>query len=136
MERGKMDIHFSECTQELSVHIRLSEDGTVWLTKYEIADLFDVYIQTVTSGLKTIFQRGELFEMQVTKIHCFTNAQGRQCSVELYNLDMIISLSFYMKGGICQAFRERVYQMIRQPMKTAVPRPPILNQLNQTSFFP
>lgn len=136
MERGKIDIHFLEPSQELSVHIRLSEDGTVWLTQHEIADLFDVYIQTVTSGLKTIFQRWELFEMQVTKIHCFTNAQGRQCSVELYNLDVIILLSFYMKGGICQAFREWVYQRIRQPMKTAVPRPPNLIQLNQTSFFP
>lgn len=136
MERGKIDIHFSESSQELSVHIRLSEDKTVWLTKYEIADLFDVHIQAVMSGLKTIFQRGELFEMQVTKIHRFTNAQGRQCSVELYNLDVIISLSFYMKGGICRLFRDWVYQRIRQPMKTAVPQPPILIQLNQTSFFP
>lgn len=135
MERGKIDIHFSESTRELSVHIQLSEDGTVWLTKYEIADLFDVYIQTVTAGLKTIFQRGELFEMQVMRTYCSVNSQGKHCSIEFYNLDAIISLSFYMKGGICRSFREWVYKRIHQPIATEVPKPPILIQLNQTSFL-
>ena len=58
MERGKIDIHFSESSQELSVHIQLSEDGTIWLTQHEIADLFDVYIQTARAGLKILFHRG------------------------------------------------------------------------------
>ena len=83
MERGKMDIHFSESLQELSVHIQLSEDGTVWLTKEEIADLFDVYIQTVRAGLKALFQRGVLFETKVMRMHRFINAKGRVCSLEL-----------------------------------------------------
>lgn len=135
MERGKIDIHISTFTQELSVHIRLSEDGTVWLTKHEIADLFDVYIQTVTSGMKTIFQRGELFESQVIRMHRFTNAHGKPCSIELYNLNAIISLGFYMKGGICRLFREWVYKRISQPMKRDVPRLPIFIQLSQTSFL-
>lgn len=106
METGKIEIQFKENTNKLSVHIQLSEDGTVWLTKHQIADLFDVYIQTVTAGLKTIFQKELLLQERITKIHRFTNEQGRECQTELYNLEAIITLGFYMKGGICLSFRE------------------------------
>ena len=115
MERGKIDIHFSESSQELSVHIRLSEDGTVWLTQHEIADLFDVYIQTVRAGLKVLFQRGVLFETEVMRTHRFINVKGRECSLELYNLDAVIALGFYMKGGICRLFRKWMYKRIKEP---------------------
>lgn len=127
MERGKMDIHFSESLQELFVHIQLSEDGTVWLTKEEIADLFDVYIQTVRAGLKVLFQRGVLFETKVMRLHRFINAKSRACSLELYNLDAVIALGFYMEGGICRSFRQWVYNRIKQPENNnTAPRPLII----------
>lgn len=130
MERGKIDIHFSESLQELSVHIRLSEDGTVWLTKEEIADLFDVYIQTVRAGLKVLFQRGILFEMEVMRMHRFINAEGRACSLELYNLDAFIALGFYMKGGICRSFRRWMYKRIKQPNMNSITSRPLIIQLS------
>ena len=133
MERGKINIHFSESSHELSVHIQLSEDGTVWLTQHEIADLFDVYIQTVRAGLKVLFQRGVLFETEVMRMHWFMNAEGRACSLELYNLDAVIALGFYMKGGICRSFRQWVYKRIKQPENNSTAPRPLIIQLSPDS---
>lgn len=133
MERGKIDIHFSESSQELSVHIRLSEDGTVWLTQHEIADLFDVYIQTVRGGLKVLFQRGVLFETEVMRMHRFINAKGRECSLELYNLDAVIALGFYMKGGICRSFRRWMHKRIKEPENNSIASRPLIIQLSPDS---
>lgn len=133
MERGKIDIHFSESSQELSVHIRLSEEGTVWLTQHEIADLFDVYIQTVRAGLKVLFQRGVLFETEVMRMHRFMNAKGRECSLELYNLDVVIALGFYMKGGICRSFRRWMYKQIKEPKYNSTASRPLIIQLSPDS---
>lgn len=133
MERGKIDIHFSESSPEPSVHIRLSEDGTVWLTQHEIADLFDVYIQTVRAGLKVLFQRGVLFETEVMRIHRFINAKGRECSLELYNLDAVIALGFYMKGGICRSFRRWMYKRIKEPGYNSIAPRPLIIQLSPDS---
>ncbi len=133
MERGKIDIHFSESSQELSVYIRLSEDGTVWLTQQKIADLFDVYIQTVRAGLKVLFQRGTLFKMEVMRMHRFINVEGRECSLELYNLDAVIALGFYMKGGICRSFRRWMYKRIKEPKYNSTASRPFIIQLSPDS---
>ncbi|MBD9177654.1 MAG: hypothetical protein EGP82_00490 [Odoribacter splanchnicus] len=134
METGKIDIQFKENTNKLSVHIQPSEDGTVWLTKHQIADLFDVYIQTVTAGLRTIFQKELLLQEQVTKINRFTNEQGKECQTEFYNLEVIITLGFCMKGGICMSFREWVHERIKYPV-AYLPKPPLLIQFGQTLIW-
>ena len=134
METGKIEIQFKENTNKLSVHIQLSEDGTVWLTKHQIADLFDVYIQTVTAGLKTIFQKELLLQERVTKINRFINGQGKECQTELYNLEVILTLGFYMKGGICMSFREWVHERIKYPV-AYFPKSPILIQFGQTLIW-
>lgn len=134
METGKIEIQFKENTNKLSVHIQLSEDGTVWLTKHQVADLFDVYIQTVTAGLKTIFQKELLLQEQVTRTNRFTNEQGKECQTELYNLEVIITLGFYMKGGICLSFREWVHERVKSPI-AYLPKPPILIQFGQTLIW-
>lgn len=133
MKKGKIDIHFSESSQELSVHIRLSEDGRVWLTQHEITNLFDVYIQTVRAGLKVLFQRGVLFETEVMRTHRFMNAEGGACSLELYNLDAVIALGFYMKGGICRLFRRWMYKRIKEPGYNSIAPRPLIIQLSPDS---
>ena len=135
METGKIDMQFKEKTDKLSVNIQLSEDGTVWLTKHQIADLFGVYIQTVTAGLKTIFQKELLLQEQVIKIHRFTNDQNKECQTELYNLEVILTLGFYMKGGICLSFREWIHERVKHQRLVTNPQAPILIQFNLTKIL-
>lgn len=135
MNTGKINIRVKEKTQELSVHIELSEDNTVWLTKHQIAELFGVYIQTVMAGLKTVRRNG-LFKDDSVKYHCYLNTQGIHCTVELYNLDLIITLSFYMKGGVCHLFRGWLCnQAKKQLLSTTVPRSPILIRFNRVELL-
>lgn len=98
MKRGSITIQRQNSEEQLSVTIQLADD-TVWMTKHEIADLFDVYIQTVTSNLKSLFLSQELTESEVTLIHKYKNKNGLEYSTTFYNLEVIIALSFRMKRG-------------------------------------
>lgn len=114
MERGKFEIEVNDAGN-ISVDIELI-DGTVWLTKHEIANQFHVFVPTVTANLQTIFKSGELFEADVVKLHRFTRRKGENASIDLYNLDVIIALSFRMNGAICKKFRIWVKEKIKQPI--------------------
>ena len=112
MERGKFEIEVNEAGN-ISVNIEL-QGGTVWLTKHEIASQFRVFVPTVTASLRTIFKYRELFEADVVKLNRFTRRKGETASIDLYNLDVIIALSFRMNGAICKKFRIWVKEKIKQ----------------------
>ena len=46
MKRGTLTIRNAN-SDNIQVYIELSEDGTVWMTKNEIASLFNVYHSSV-----------------------------------------------------------------------------------------
>lgn len=132
MERGIITIQRQNSGEQLSVSIRLVNDA-VWLTKHEIADLFEVYIQTVTANLKSLFKSQELLEKDVTFIHRYEK-NGAECSTTFYNLEAIIALSFRMQGGICWAFRKWMIERIKKPIIQEY-KQPILIQLKPTSLI-
>lgn len=127
MKRGTISIN------ENKVFIELV-DGTVWVTKTEIAKLLGVFAQTVSTNLREIFKNKELFEHEVTCIHNYTNDKGVNCKIEFYNLDVIIALSFRMKGDYCRLFREWVREQIKQSI-TDNRRMPIVIQLGNTAIL-
>lgn len=135
METGKIEIRVKEENKRLSVHIELSADDTVWLTKHQIADLFGVYVQTVTAGLKTIRHNGLFNDNTVRTLH-YVSRLGKQCSVEFYNLETIIALSYHMKGGICLSFREWLHEQVKhQQFVTNIPKTLVLIQLDLTKIL-
>lgn len=116
MERGKINIDHILLTGTISVQIELI-DGTVWLTKHEIARMFNVLVPMVTVNLKVIFNTKELFEHEVTHYHN---------EVMFYNLDVIISLAFRMKGGFCRSFREWIREQAKRPIIQSRQQPIII----------
>lgn len=84
------------------------------LTKHEVAELFNVYPVTIASNITAIFKSGELFETEVMRISNIKGCNGK--FVVYYNLDVIIALSFRMKGALCRLFREWIRERIKQPM--------------------
>lgn len=105
MERGKMAIKYNR-DGSIKVVIETEED-TVWLTKHEIARLFDAFVPAVSANLRVIFKNREMFEAEVTCCHN---------EVVYYNLDVVISLAFRMKGTFCRAFREWLREQAKHPM--------------------
>ncbi|MEG2340016.1 MAG: hypothetical protein RSA53_05905 [Odoribacter sp.] len=132
METGKIAIART-VGGNASVHIELV-DGTVWLTKHQIADFFEVFTSAVTSNLKSIFKSRDLKEWEVMKTHRYTDAKGRECQVEFYNLDVLLALCFRLKGEICNLFRQWILERIKKPI-VASPKTPILIQLRNTMFI-
>lgn len=133
MERGKMNIERNLQTGEISVQIELV-NGTVWLTKHEIARMFGVLVPMVTANLKVIFKSNELLQTEVIKAHHYTNNKGQVCHTELYNLDVVIALAFRMRGGYCRRFREWIREQVKRPILQSRQQP-IIIQLGKSTLI-
>ncbi|NDW18790.1 hypothetical protein D0T53_07665 [Dysgonomonas sp. 216] len=88
-------------------------NSTVWMTAYEIADLFGVYTSTVNKYLKAIFKDNLLKESEVTKEYRYTCTDNGECIRTYYNLKIIICLSFRLQSLYTKAFREWIFHIFR-----------------------
>ncbi len=78
------------------VSVRLDGE-TVWLTNLQLSQLFKVSKATVSEHIKNIFGSGELMPDSVVRNFRTPAADGKTYNMSYYNLDMIISLSEYVK---------------------------------------
>ena len=122
MKRGKITIKANEMGN-ISIHLELV-NSTVWMTTSEIAYMFNVFTSTVTSNTNAIFKNKELFEHEVTLCHE---------NVVYYNLDLIIALSFRIKGGYARHFREWVREQITKSIMNSN-KVPIIIQLGENTI--
>ena len=77
--------------------ITISETGTVtmttapvWMTQFEIADLFGVFSCDIRKAIRTIYKNKELNETDTMKYIKQTDG----ISYDVYNLEMIIAVAF------------------------------------------
>ena len=66
MERGYLKIE--ESSDKQFVVTAQLVDSTVWLTKHEIADLFNVFVNTIGNNIRYLFKSGLLCKEVVTRI--------------------------------------------------------------------
>ena len=102
MERGYLKIE-ERGDKQLVVTAQLV-DSTVWLTKHEIADLFNVFVSTIGNNIRYLFKSGLLCEEAVTRIQ---KTETNQCYLETayYNLEVIAFLSYRINSLEAKAFR-------------------------------
>lgn len=115
MERGYIKIKENDENQ-LIVEAKLV-NCTLWITKHEIADLFNVFVNTIGNNLRSIFKSGLLHKEDVTQIHKYEN-NGRQCEMTLYNLEALIFVSYRIASFEAQAFREWVMKAFTEYTRT------------------
>lgn len=70
---------------ESAIELHL-DNGTVWLTQQELAELFQTSKQNISKHIKAIFEDGELDEAVAGK------TQSKK--VAYYNLDMILAIGY------------------------------------------
>ena len=64
-------------TEDVKSKISLKlENGTVWLSQLEIAELFETTKQNVSKHIKAIFEDGELLEKVVVNYQLTTTQHG------------------------------------------------------------
>ena len=87
------------------------ENGTLWLSQQQMAELFDVQRPAVTRHLKNIFASGELDEQVVSSILEHTTSHGAMAhktqttQVKHYNLDVIIAVGYRVNSKRATQFR-------------------------------
>ena len=102
MGMGEIVIFNPDESVRLDVRI---EGETVWLTQAQMGELFGVQRQAITKHLKNIFSSGELSRGATSSVLELVHSEGTRevrRSVELFNLDVIISVGFRVntKRGI------------------------------------
>jgi len=77
-------------------------DGTVWLSAWEIAKIFEVFPAKVTSNIRSILKSGVFWIDDVCYCHHYANGG----CVDLYNLEMITALAFRINSPKAELFRK------------------------------
>ena len=106
MERGKLYIHEKENGK--AEIIFEPANGTVWLSAWEIGKLLGTYSVAILNHLRAIFKSGVLRESEVS--YCLRYSNGG--SVDLYNLETVIALSFRIHSPNADLFRQWAMERI------------------------
>lgn len=73
-------------------------DETVWLTREQMAELFQRDRSVIGKHIKNIFDEGELLKESVWAKFAHTAEDGKVYQVDYYNLDVIISVGYRVKS--------------------------------------
>ena len=76
----------------------------VWMTCDEIADMFGLLHATVARAIRSIYKKGELHEDETMQLLPYPSRKG--WSFEVYNLDMILYLTYKMPSRNARIFRQ------------------------------
>jgi hypothetical protein len=102
---------------KISVQLK---DETVWLTQAQLVELFQKAKSTISEHITNIFAEGELVEEQVVRKFRTTTQHGaipnktQESEVNLYNLDVIISVGYRVKSQRGTQFRMWATQRLRE----------------------
>lgn len=108
--------------------ISISKNGVsitgnhIWMTDYELNDLFGVTSGAVRSHIKSIFKSGVLSESDTYRYIRLENDNR----ADAYNMEMITALAFRLNSLPAKIFREWVVRKAVTPSRSI---PPIVLQI-------
>lgn len=79
-------------------------NGQVWLSKCQLANLFDVYVSAIDANIRSILKSGVV---QVKVSHGAT-VMGNTVFPDWYDLEMVTALAFRLHSEKAKFFREWV----------------------------
>ena len=103
--------------QNVRLEVNL-KDETVWLTQEQMARLFGKAKSTINEHVKNIFKEGELEESEV--MSKFGNSEFSDKPINIYNLDMIISIGYRVKSKNGIIFRKWASSVLKEYMLKGV----------------
>lgn len=96
------------------------ENGTIWLTQLQIAELFQTSKQTISKHIKNILEDGELDEKVVVNYELTATNQGEiedglpKRKVASYNLDMILAIGYRVQSPRGIQFRKYASTVLKE----------------------
>ncbi|MEN9620816.1 MAG: hypothetical protein RL499_1009 [Actinomycetota bacterium] len=91
----------------------LSDGETVWLSRAQLATLFDRDVKTIGKHLANA-RREELEGLPVVAKFATTAADGKSYQVEHYNIDMVLSVGYRVKSAEGVHFRRWANDVLRR----------------------
>ncbi len=83
-----------------------TEDGSVWLTQLEMAELFATTKQNISLHINNILKEGELPQDSVVKESLTTAADGKKYLTKLFNLHLILAVGYRVRSPRGTEFRQ------------------------------
>ena len=107
-------ITFKDGTLELNVPVSWEQE-TVWLTRNQMAELFDRDVKTIGKNINNALKE-ELDNSTVANFATVQMEGGREVerNIEHYNLDMIISVGYRVKSTRGVQFRKWANSILKQ----------------------
>ena len=96
------------------------ENGTIWLTQLQIAELFQTTKQTISKHIKNILEDGELDKKVVVNYQFTATNQGEiedeltKVQVAFYNLDMILAIGYRVQSPRGIQFRKYASTVLKE----------------------
>ena len=98
--------------------ITITENGAVamptapvWMTQQEMSDAFNVFGCHIRKAVHAIYKNGELLESE-TKRYI---KQDNGINYDVYSLEMVIAVSFKLRGRESMAFRRFIMGRLTMP---------------------
>lgn len=85
-----------------------TDTGSVAMTEWELCELFGVIAPTVRTGIKALCKSGVLREYEIKHIICLSD----NFSIEVYNLEAIISLAFRINTFGAEQVRRAILERL------------------------
>lgn len=102
--------------------IRMTEGGKVsmpindvWMTKEEISDMFGLPEAAIYRAIRAIYKNKELYEHETLEKVPFPKHEKQGWTIDVYNLDMILYLTYKLPSRNAQIFRR---YMINKAIRT------------------
>jgi hypothetical protein len=93
------------------------QDGTVWLTQLEIAELFQITKQNMSLHAKNILEEGELVAEATVKESLTVQTEGKRevkRKITFYNLDLILAIGYRVRSPRGTQFRQWATANLRE----------------------
>lgn len=101
---------------QTKIDVRLEEE-TVWLSQVQMAELFQTTKQNISLHIKNVYEEGELEENSTVKDYLTVQTEGKrdvQRKINIYNLDIIISVGYRVKSHRGTQFRIWATKQLRE----------------------
>lgn len=96
------------------------EDGTIWLTQKNIANLYGRSVNTINEHIKNIISDEELQESStIWEFRIVQNEGEREVTrdIKFYNLDMILAIGYRVRSNVGIQFRNWTSKILKEYMK-------------------
>ena len=119
MEQNNQIVIYQTPDGQTSIDVKLEKE-TVWLTRQQMAELFQRDKTVILRHIQNIFKEGELEENVVCANFAHTTQHGaipdktQEATVKLYNLDVIISVGYRVKSQRGVQFRQWANKVLKE----------------------